>query len=291
MTIPANAEALFTGLVQGGLTPVAASGVLGNIEAESGGDLNSVGDGGGGLLGYTPISSAPPGGAPGSPIGQQITAAIAYIQADYPGGISALNAILDPGTAGSDFAHYGERCAACGYQDGSGQLAIRAQNAVDVYTAFQQGTLGSPTQGNAGGTSGTAAATPASTVAARTALGGSGNILQYIDVLLNPSGGGFITQLTTLGASDAIAAVRMLVFRGMFSIAFGAIAFIGLKALTSPGQNNKGPSVSDELNKDEDKTETEVNNTPPVETPPTETVEPAKDFVPPEMPWRVVNVQ
>lgn len=145
MSIAANAEAIFQGLTGGGLSPVAASGVLGNIEAESGGDLNSVGSGGGGLLGYTPISSAPPGGAPGSPLSAQISAALAYIQNSYPGGIAHLNSITDPEQAGESFAQYGERCAACTNYNGAGfgQLPIRGANAQQVFAAFEAGTLGS----------------------------------------------------------------------------------------------------------------------------------------------------
>lgn len=148
MALPANATAIMDGLIADGLTPVAAAGILGNVEAESGGDLNSVGSGGGGLIGYTPISSAPAGGAPGQPIGAQISAIVAYIQRSYPGGVQQLDAFTDPEAAGESFAQYGERCAACGYQDGTSQLAIRGANAQEAYQAYQSGTLGSAQQGS-----------------------------------------------------------------------------------------------------------------------------------------------
>lgn len=150
MTIAANAEAIFQGLTSGGLTPVAAAGVLGNIEAESGGDLDSVGSGGGGLLGYTPISSAPPGGAPGQPLSAQISAALAYIQNSYPGGIAQLDSFTDPNAAGQSFAQYGERCAACTNYDGAGygQLPIRGANAQEVYNAYESGSLGAAGTGS-----------------------------------------------------------------------------------------------------------------------------------------------
>lgn len=108
--------------------------------------------------------------------------------------------------------------------------------------------LGTATfKGGAGG--GADAATPTNNVAARSPLGGSGSVLQEIDALLNPSGGGFLTQLTTLGASDAVAAVRMLAFRSTFALAFVYIAYLGVKALTSPGESNSGgPSVTDFIN-------------------------------------------
>lgn len=151
MSLPDNAAAIFQGLLGGGLTPVAASGVLGNIEAESGGNLDSVGDGGGGLLGYTPISSAPAGGAPGSSLSDQISAVLAYITNSYPGGVSQLDSFTTPTAAGESFAQYGERCAACGYQDGTSQLAVRGSNAQEVYNAYQTGSLGSGTTNPATG--------------------------------------------------------------------------------------------------------------------------------------------
>lgn len=247
MSIPDNAEAIFNGLVAGGLSPVAASGVLGNIEAESGGDLNSQGDGGGGLLGYTPISSAPPGGAPGGPIAGQISAAIAYIQNSYPGGVAALNSISSASQAGSSFAQLGERCLDCGSTPGAStaQLPIRAQNATDVYNAYLAGTLGSPTQGTApSGGSGTQASTPPAATGTfasdKTPLGGAGNVLQELDGMLNPTGGGILHQISTGFTSDMASMLEMMVSRGIFTIGFAAIAYLGIKTLI-----NKPTSINE----------------------------------------------
>jgi hypothetical protein len=160
MSVPQNAAEIFAGLLAGGLTPIAAAGVLGNIEAESGGSLNSVGSGGCGLLGYTPCSSAPPGGAVQASgvnpsVAVQASAAVTYVSNSYPGGILALNAFTDPGAAGASFAKLGERCAECGGpgSTGSSQLAPRSQNAADVYAAYKAGTLGQPSQGTAASSS------------------------------------------------------------------------------------------------------------------------------------------
>jgi hypothetical protein len=47
-------------LVENGYSKVGAAGVVGCIAGESGGDPESVGSGGGGLIGWTPIGSAAP---------------------------------------------------------------------------------------------------------------------------------------------------------------------------------------------------------------------------------------
>jgi LysM repeat protein len=47
-------------LVENGYTPAAAAGVASCIDGESGGNPESVGDGGGGLIGWTPLGSAAP---------------------------------------------------------------------------------------------------------------------------------------------------------------------------------------------------------------------------------------
>lgn len=156
MAVPANAQEIFNGLVKGGLTPVAASAVLGNIQNESGGDYNSGNLQAGGLIGFTqPVPPGlPPGWKPGSPPAAQIAAVVWWVQNEYPGGVSALNKINDPNAAGQSFARLGERCLQCGSTPGAStaQLGPRGQNAVDVYNAYKSGSLGHPTQGATTGT-------------------------------------------------------------------------------------------------------------------------------------------
>jgi hypothetical protein len=143
--VPANVSALMSGLMVLGLTRVGAAGITGNIEAESGGALNSVGSGGCGLIGYTPCGSAPPGGAvsvsgPNPSLMQQLGAVIMYTNANYPGGVGGMNSFGDPGAAGASYAQFAERCAECG--PGGSQLGVRAGNAIAAYGSFDKGGVG-----------------------------------------------------------------------------------------------------------------------------------------------------
>jgi hypothetical protein len=69
-------------------------------------------------------------------------------------------------------------------------------------------------------------------------LAGVGGVLQELNDLLNPSGGSFFTQLTSLGTSDIKAFVELIVFRVMFGVGFGLVAYVGFKTLTSPGSSS-----------------------------------------------------
>lgn len=137
-------------------------------------------------------------------------------------------------------------------QQNNGDLQA-AMNAYDGGSSAETAGVIAAAGGNPGGEPGDiqggsgAAVQTANSVAARTPLGGSGNLIQELDALLNPSGGGFVEQLTTLGASDAVATAKLLVFRGLFAGIFVAITLLGIKALTAAGTGggSKGPSVTD----------------------------------------------
>jgi hypothetical protein len=81
-------------LVSHGLTDAAAAGIAGTVAGESGGDPESVGSGGGGLIGWTPISSAYPiqpiiTGNVRRDMGVQLTDMLAYLERN--GSIADMN--------------------------------------------------------------------------------------------------------------------------------------------------------------------------------------------------------
>lgn len=81
-------------LVTHGYSPAAAAGVAGCIAGESSGDPESIGSGGGGLIGWTPL---PPGlvtGNPSADLAAQEQAILSYNAAHGP--VSALNSQTDP---------------------------------------------------------------------------------------------------------------------------------------------------------------------------------------------------
>jgi hypothetical protein len=89
--LPQNYAAIVNFLVNHGYTALAAAGIAGNIYQESGGNPESVGTGGGGLIGWTPL---PPGyvtGNPAADLQTQLNALLAYNQ-QWSQYIPALNA-------------------------------------------------------------------------------------------------------------------------------------------------------------------------------------------------------
>jgi Phage tail lysozyme len=89
--LPANYAAIVSFLTAHGYTGLAAAGIAGNIYQESGGNPESVGSGGGGLIGWTPL---PPGFVTGNPAADLQTqlAAILTYNAQWSQYIPALNA-------------------------------------------------------------------------------------------------------------------------------------------------------------------------------------------------------
>ena len=96
--LPANYAAIMSFLTSHGYTGNAAAGIAGNIYQESGGNPESEGDGGGGLIGWTPLPGGYVTGNPAADLQTQLTAILAFnhIWAQY---IPALNAASSPAAA------------------------------------------------------------------------------------------------------------------------------------------------------------------------------------------------
>jgi hypothetical protein len=106
--LPANYETIVRYLSTHGYTRLAAAGMAGNIYQESKGDPESVGTGGGGLIGWTPL---PPGfvtGNPAADLRKQLAQILVYNQqwAQY---IPALNAATSATQAADIYMNYFER--------------------------------------------------------------------------------------------------------------------------------------------------------------------------------------
>lgn len=96
--LPANYATIVSFLVAHGYTGNAAAGIAGNIYQESGGDPESIGSGGGGLIGWTPLPSGYVTGNPAADLQTQLSAILSFNQiwAQY---IPALNAAASPAEA------------------------------------------------------------------------------------------------------------------------------------------------------------------------------------------------
>jgi hypothetical protein len=106
--LPENYAAIVGYLTAHGYTRFAAAGIAGNIYQESKGNPESVGTGGGGLIGWTPL---PPGfvtGNPAADLRTQLAAILTYNQqwAQY---IPALNAATSATQAADVYMNYFER--------------------------------------------------------------------------------------------------------------------------------------------------------------------------------------
>ena len=106
--LPANYAAIVSFLTTHGYTRFAAAGIAGNMYQESKGNPESVGTGGGGLIGWTPL---PPGfvtGNPAADLHTQLEAVLTYNQqwAQY---IPMLNAATSATQAADVYMNYFER--------------------------------------------------------------------------------------------------------------------------------------------------------------------------------------
>lgn len=107
-TLPMNYATIVTFLVAHGYTKMAAAGIAGNIYRESMGNPESVGTGGGGLIGWTPLPAGFVTGNPAADLQTQLQALLTYNQqwAQY---IPALNAATSPGQAADIYMNDFER--------------------------------------------------------------------------------------------------------------------------------------------------------------------------------------
>ena len=106
--LPANYATIVNFLVAPGYTKMAAVGIAGNIYQESKGDPESVGTGGGGLIGWTPLPAGYVTGNPAADLQTQLSALLVYNQqwAQY---IPMLNAASTPTDAADIYMNYFER--------------------------------------------------------------------------------------------------------------------------------------------------------------------------------------
>jgi hypothetical protein len=104
-------------LVENGYSKAGAAGVVGCIDGESGGDPESVGSGGGGLIGWTPISSAAPNpniitGNPATDMMTQLEDLLYYNSSEIGQSmVDQLNAITDPVQAADFYSQNFEKPA------------------------------------------------------------------------------------------------------------------------------------------------------------------------------------
>jgi hypothetical protein len=96
--LPANYQAIASFLLAHGYTGNAAAGIAGNIYQESMGNPESVGTGGGGLIGWTPLPAGFVTGNPAADLQTQLAAVLTFNQlwSQY---IPALNAAASPAQA------------------------------------------------------------------------------------------------------------------------------------------------------------------------------------------------
>src|SRR6202034_3463143 len=96
--LPENYAAIVNFLTAHGYTGLAAAGIAGNMYQESDGNPESEGDGGGGLIGWTPLPDGFVTGNPSADLQTQLTAIQAFnkIWSQY---IPALNAASSPAAA------------------------------------------------------------------------------------------------------------------------------------------------------------------------------------------------
>ena len=106
--LPYNYAAIVNYLVAHGYTKMAAVGVAGNIYQESKGNPESIGSGGGGLIGWTPLPSGYVTGNVGADLQTQLAALLTYNQgwAQY---IPMLNAATSATSAAYIYMAYFER--------------------------------------------------------------------------------------------------------------------------------------------------------------------------------------
>jgi hypothetical protein len=125
--LPENYAAIVDFLVAHGYTDFAAAGIAGNIFLESKGDPESVGSGGGGLIGWTPLPSGFVTGNPAADLQTQLSALLTYNQG-WSQFLPALNAATSATQAADIYMNDFER-------PGFPAAANREQAARDVAAA------------------------------------------------------------------------------------------------------------------------------------------------------------
>jgi hypothetical protein len=106
--LPANYATIVTFLIAHGYAKLAAAGIAGNIYQESKGDPESVGTGGGGLIGWTPLPVGLVTGNPAADLRTQLAAILTYNQ-QWAQDIPALNAAASASQAADIYMNDFER--------------------------------------------------------------------------------------------------------------------------------------------------------------------------------------
>jgi hypothetical protein len=106
--LPENVTAIVNFLIRSGYSHNAAAGIAGNMYQESKGDPESVGMGGGGLIGFTPLPAGYVTGNPSADLQRQLAAVLTYNQiwASY---LPELNAAATPAAAAAIYVTDFER--------------------------------------------------------------------------------------------------------------------------------------------------------------------------------------
>lgn len=125
--LPANVTAIVSFLLANGYTHNAAAGIAGNIYQESKGNPESVGMGGGGLIGWTPLRAGFVTGNYGADLQTQLKDLLTYNQI-WSGYIPALNSAASPASAAYIYVTDFERA-------GIPAASTREQSATDVAAA------------------------------------------------------------------------------------------------------------------------------------------------------------
>jgi hypothetical protein len=125
--LPANYAAIVSFLTAHGYTGIAAAGIAGNIFQESLGNPESVGSGGGGLIGWTPLPSGLVTGNPAADLQTQLNALLTYNQ-QWSQFIPALNAATSATQAADIFMNDFERpgIPAAGNREAAAQAVAAA---------------------------------------------------------------------------------------------------------------------------------------------------------------------
>jgi tail lysozyme len=106
--LPQNYAIIVRFLTSHGYTRNAAAGIAGNIYQESKGNSESVGSGGGGLIGFTPLPAGYVTGNPAADLRTQLNAILTYNQ-QWSQYIPALNAASNATQAADIYMNYFER--------------------------------------------------------------------------------------------------------------------------------------------------------------------------------------
>jgi len=106
--LPVNYATIVDFLVAHGYTKMGAAGIAGNIYQESGGDPESIGTGGGGLIGWTPLPAGFVTGNAAADLQTQLAALLTYNQ-QWIQYVPMLNAATSPASAADVYMNYFER--------------------------------------------------------------------------------------------------------------------------------------------------------------------------------------